>query len=198
MFRDESDKVMQKAHAQWGVGEDQDTASQSTASSSHDPSSSSSSKSPTLLPLRSATTPAHTLPSPPPSQMGSSTKVTPHIAETNPLISSVSPTMDEQGFQFYVNRYLIGHPDEPRHSGELQDYQWLWSPTLRDVSAAVGLASLSNLKNDSELMIHARSLYGSALRTAGQLIQSNSTVTVDITSQLVVMLALFEVCTKTT
>ena len=110
------------------------------------------------------------------------------------LPNAISPTLEEQGFQFYVNRYLLGHPDEPKTWEDLRGYDWLWTPTLKDVSTALGLAGLSNLREDNELMIVARRQYGKALHTAGELIKSNNTPDIDLTSKLVVMLALFEVC----
>lgn len=103
------------------------------------------------------------------------------------------PTQDELGFQFFINRYVIGHPDEPRSDAELGSYGLIWEPTLRDIVTAVGLASISNLRGDAELMVDARRRYGDALRTAGQIIHSSSPMCIDIMSRLIVMLAMFEV-----
>ena len=192
MFRDESSKVMQKAHAQWGVGEGPDASSQASTSGSvaNDPSPS---KSPLSLSSHGHPSPAETLPSPPASHAGSSATTNQIASEVSRLHSSVVPSLEEQGFQFYVSRYLIGHPDEPRNSKELKSYPWLFNPALRDVSAALGLAGLSNIRGDAELMTDARRRYGKALRTAGELIQSNNAPTIDLASRLVVMLAMFEV-----
>lgn len=107
--------------------------------------------------------------------------------------TSLSPTQEDQGFNFYVHRYLLGHPDEPRDAGELKICSWLWEPTLRDISTALGLASMSNLNGDKSLMVDARRRYGDALRTAGRLILSDANTEVDTTSRLVVQLAMFEV-----
>ena len=194
MFRDESSKVMQKAHAQWGVGEGPDTSSQASTSGSvlNDPSSS---KSPLSLSSHDQSSPTESFPSPPASHAGSSVTTNQTSTEVSRLHSSVMPSLDEQGFQFYVNRYLIGHPDEPRNSEELKSYEWLFNPALRDASAALGLAALSNIRGDAELMTDARQRYGKALRTAGELIQSNNAPIIDLASRLVVMLAMFEVGT---
>lgn len=174
MFRDESSKVIQKAHAQWGSGESPE-ASGSTPS-----------------PITRTQPPVdHALPSPSASQASSSTSLTPY--EAGAIQPAIMPTQDEQGFQFYVNRYLVGHPDEPRNDAELKAYGLIWEPALRDIVTAVGLASMSNLRGDAELMVDARRRYGDALRTAGQIIHSSSPVCIDVTSRLVVMLAMFEV-----
>lgn len=162
----------------------------------------SSSKSPvsatsaTSVVAHGRTPPSQSLPSPPASHTESAvstTKQQPWNEVASLKGSSVMPTLEEQGFQFYVNRYLVGHPDEPSNSDELKAYEWIYTPALRDVSAALGLAGLSNLRNDAELMEDARRRYGKALRTAGQLIYSNKAPNVDLTSRLVVMLAMFEV-----
>lgn len=177
---------MQKAHAQWGVGEE--GPPMTGESSSKSPISAASV-------TGQARTPSQSLPSPPASHAESAvstTKQQPWNELGSLTGSSVMPTLEEQGFQFYVNRYLVGHPDEPSNSDELKSYEWVYTPALRDISAALGLAGLSNLRNDGELMADARRRYGKALRTAGQLIQSNKAPNVDLTSRLVVMLAMFE------
>lgn len=58
--------------------------------------------------------------------------------------------------------------------------------------AAVGLASLSNLKGDSSMMTVARQKYGLALRQTGRLIQTSSMPDFEVTMRSVVMLAMFE------
>lgn len=63
--------------------------------------------------------------------------------------------------------------------------------------AAVGLASLSNLKGDSSMMTVARQKYGLALRQTGRLIQTSSMPDFEVTMRSVVMLAMFEVCALT-
>ncbi|KAG9255208.1 uncharacterized protein F5Z01DRAFT_635496 [Emericellopsis atlantica] len=188
MFRDESAKVMQKAHAQWGVGEEGVEAGTATA---YDDDAASSSKSPTpsfggdIVQL----SPVQTLPSPPASQAGSMPSGVRDLAKVQ---APILPTSEEQGFQFYVNRYLVGHPDEPRNLDELRSDTWLWDPALKDVSAALGLASLSNLRGDHEMMVSARKQYGKALRMAGSMLMSKDPSSVDVTARLVVLLAMYE------
>lgn len=63
--------------------------------------------------------------------------------------------------------------------------------------AAVGLASLSNLRGDHNLMTTARQRYGMALKQTGRLIQTSVTPDFEVTMRSVVMLAMFEVCALT-
>jgi hypothetical protein len=184
MFRDESSKVIQKAHAQWGV----DDVPEASGSAPAEPTLS---KPPASTLPHDQISAASTLPSPPSSHAGFSTDLAPYLH--GGVHPSIGESYEDQGFRFYINRYLIGHPDEPRTAAELSMGGWHWDPALRDIFTAVGLAGLSNLKGDLELMSTARRQYGSALRTAGQLIQSKQQPSVDVTSRLVVLLALFEV-----
>ncbi|KAL2680750.1 hypothetical protein Neosp_008353 [[Neocosmospora] mangrovei] len=108
------------------------------------------------------------------------------------LPTPVDPSLEEQGVQFYINRYLIGHPDEPKTPGDLSSTEWLWDPAVQDVMAAVGLASLSNLRGDQNLMTTARQRYGMALKQTGRLIQTSVTPDFEVTMRSVVMLAMFE------
>jgi hypothetical protein len=59
---------------------------------------------------------------------------------------------------------------------------------------AVGLASLSNLKSDPNMMTIARQKYGMALRQTRHLIQTSEMPDFEVTMRSVVMLAMFEVC----
>lgn len=178
MFRDESSKVIQKAHAQWGIEAGMDGSPVGSTVFNMDE----------YADLQS---PPSALPSPPHSTSGPVTMnrrptMGPYL---QPLIR---PNIEERGFSFYVNQYLVGHPDEPRNTREVQSEEWLGNPALRGLMVAVGLASLSNLSGKAELMPHARQRYGEALRAAGQMIRADDASSIDVTSRLVVMLALFE------
>ncbi|KAM6519750.1 hypothetical protein FALCPG4_013345 [Fusarium falciforme] len=239
MFRDESSKVMQKAHAQWGVGESgsemtAQASSSSSATSSASTSASAASSVPTLSCSTStntklapysapssaisssassttywSTSPSslvshQTSPPTPPSpnsyhQTSSSASAAQPVAVVPPprLPTPVDPSLEEQGVQFYINRYLIGHPDEPKTPGDLSSTEWLWDPAVQDVMAAVGLASLSNLRGDHNLMTTARQRYGMALKQTGRLIQTSVMPDFEVTMRSVVMLAMFEVCALT-
>lgn len=201
MFRDESNKVMQKAHAQWGVNDAPEPITPMVASStSPAPSSSSSSSSgssagaPSPMSNRRF---SHTSSSPLPSQSSSPTvaaiSTSNNIAPLSDVYPSISPSLEDQGVQFYINRYLLGHPDEPKTTDELAACGWLWSPELQDVRIAVGLAGLSNLKSDHDLMTTARHRYGIALRRTGQLIQQPDGLSLEAIMRAVVLLAMFEV-----
>ncbi|KAH6969826.1 hypothetical protein DER45DRAFT_65811 [Fusarium avenaceum] len=232
MFRDESSKVIQKAHAQWGVGDavseelTTQTSSSSLASSyasSASTQASSVSASSSMVSLHNHSVPSSDVsstisfksgwpaspvstssqrtssPGPPsPSSYsyrdGSSTTSTIQSIFIEPprLPTPVDLSIDEQGTQFYLNRYLIGHPDEPRSSSDLSTTGWLWDPAVQDVMAAVGLASLSNLKSDPNMMTIARQKYGMALRQTRHLIQTSEMPDFEVTMRSVVMLAMFE------
>lgn len=245
MFRDESSKVIQKAHAQWGVNEAgaevpfSQSSSRSVASSVSPASTASSNASSAALvlsdalPLNTSMAPYNQHfpasatevapstaswspgPSSPRSQVGyrtapptpPSTSSTDHptpstgstpgqLATTWPprLPTPMDPSLEEQGIQFYINRYLIGHPDEPKSPGDISSADWIWNPAVQDAMTAIGLASLSNLRSDKTLMTTARQRYGLALRQTGQLIQTSVTPDFDVTMRSVVMLAMFEVC----
>ena len=179
MFRDESSKVMQKAHAQWGVEAGMDislTAGDLVNIDDY---------------AQQVQSPPSALPSPPHSTSGPIIRARKPIGPR--LQTHVLPNIEERGFHFYVNRYLVGHPDEPRNIQEVQSEEWLGNPALRGLMAAVGLASLSNLSGEEGLMPHARHRYGEALRAAGQMIRADDASSIDVTSRLVVMLALFEI-----
>ncbi|KAF5019784.1 hypothetical protein F66182_8221 [Fusarium sp. NRRL 66182] len=230
MFRDESSKVIQKAHAQWGVGDSASeglssrhsssslsssissiastfasSVSTTSSSTSHNtystPSSAVSSKQSfnTGWPTSPVSITGHQ--SEPPSPLSpasfyhtpsSTTAVQPILIQPPRLPTPVDPSLEEQGIQFYVNRYLIGHPDEPGSPNELPNTEWLWDPSVQDVMTAVGLASLANLKGDSNLMTTARQRYGMALRQTGRLIQTSSMPDFEVTMRSVIMLAMFE------
>lgn len=176
MFRDESTKVMKKARAQWGPEEGE-------AGSSGSVTSTEVSRSTTSQRPRTATSVSS------PTSVASGNALIP--STPNPS-AKLGLTLDEQATQFYINRYVIGHPDEPRNADELAEIPWIWSPMLEDAMVAVGLAGLSNIRNDGELMTIARQRYGKALRQTGALISSKIAPSHEA-MRLIVMLALFEV-----
>lgn len=71
----------------------------------------------------------------------------PHFEDVT-LYSPPVTTLDDRGVQFYINKFLVGHPDEPKTVGDLSSTPWLWDPALQHVMAAVGLAGLSNLTDN--------------------------------------------------
>ncbi|KAI1755538.1 hypothetical protein F4782DRAFT_488884 [Xylaria castorea] len=181
LFRDESSKVIQRAHAQWGTG---------TPGSPPDDGSEASSPSSgptTISPSRRIThAPAGPVSSPP-------------TATAQEIIASriprrVEPNLDQRGLKFYVERYLLNHPDSPR-SPELMELYFGNDEAIRNVMIAVGLAGMSNLLGNKSMNLAARSKYVTALKQTGQLIASASRDPRTIVKPLrsIVTLALFEV-----
>ncbi|KAH7354075.1 hypothetical protein B0T11DRAFT_287996 [Plectosphaerella cucumerina] len=234
MFRDESTKVIRKAHAQWGldspstsgeavatgtVAEEPDmttpqVTSERRGSRTQTGHTSSEHKSPVKSRRPSSA-------SSPISQTGSAQVAPPCQAQKKARSSSLStsppaatrpnalsemgmekpslslvpigPTIEEQGVHFYVNRYLVGLPDEPKSTSDITASHWIWNPALQHIAAAIGLAGLSNLTGNAEMMAAARMKYGRALRQTGQLIQPPNSPSLDVTMRSVVMLAMYEV-----
>ncbi|KAF9875651.1 hypothetical protein CkaCkLH20_07032 [Colletotrichum karsti] len=214
MFRDESTKVIKKAHAQWGVAEGSENgASRSSVSTAPSPPPSSSpaysrKSTPTSTGAASrngkaiaspASSFALTSPSSSSRSAGSASPIAlpvikqEPVRDTSPISIRVGPTLEEQGLQFYVNRYLVGHPDEVKSAQDLAGEPWVWHPALQDVMTAVGLAGLYNLTGNVEMMATAREKYGSALRQTGKLIRPPHNPSIDVTMRAVVALAMFEV-----
>lgn len=166
---------MQKAKAQWG-GDEAEGSSSSSGSGSE--------TSPTTIVQRTGPTINYPHISPIPDRA--------FLLRPPTISASLSQNLDEQATNFYINRYIIGHPDEPRTAQDLSNVPWIWSPILSDAMVAVGLAGISNLNGDAELMTTAQARYGQALRQAGLLLGSNAAPSHEA-MRLIVMLALFEV-----
>ncbi|KAH8889308.1 hypothetical protein GQ53DRAFT_825620 [Thozetella sp. PMI_491] len=180
MFRDESTKVIQKAHASWGF-------EPAEASRSSEPSP--------ISPSPSSSTP-HDSPVSAASLDGSSSPSDHFAALALPRLSrAIDPTKVEQGIQFYLEHYLVGHPDEPRSLEELRKLSWIDSPGISEAMAAVGLAGMSNLHGNEELRRLSRQNYGLALQHTLRTLQNSKAEEVDLATRTraVVMLAMFEV-----
>ncbi|XXG96476.1 SAGA complex subunit Sgf73 [Hypoxylon texense] len=173
MFRDESSKVIQKAHAQWGSSGSPIDASGSTAGSSSSAWGNESLSG-------SSDSPSSSTPSPPQDVVSAR------------LPKRMDLNMEEQGMQFYINRYLMNHPDSPRTRDQVAAY-CAAADTTQNVMIAVGLAGLSNLQGDKNLNLIARSQYVAALKHTGQLIAANDPASLVARVRSVVTLALFEV-----
>lgn len=185
MFRDESSKVIQKAHAQWGIP---------GSPVQSDPGSSSQSPGPTTVVVLS--------PRRPPRRSTGSARPTPAVATQKTVASKiprrVEPNLDQRGLNFYVERYLLNHPDSPK-TPEVMDLYLGDDEAMRSVMIAVGLAGMSNLLGNKSMNMLARSKYITALKQTGQLIASASRDHKAIMKPLrsVVTLALFEVTIPT-
>ncbi|KAK1756191.1 white-opaque regulator 1 [Echria macrotheca] len=180
MFRDESTKVIQKAHAQWGV---QGPPSDSSEASGSSPPS----ISPSGTSGRSRTSIAESTGSSSPVSSEESRLAAPRV----PL--EITTTSVDRAVQFYLEHYVIGLPDEAKSGYELQQHRWVFAPTTRQVMAAVGLAGLSNIAGDKDTMLMARQQYGIALRDTAMALQNFQHHDVDITLRAVVMLGMFEI-----
>ncbi|OTA60288.1 hypothetical protein K449DRAFT_406385 [Hypoxylon sp. EC38] len=179
MFRDESSKVIQKAHAQWGSSGSPTEASGSSASAS--------SSSSTSAWAHSSPGSISTSESPP-----AVTPLPPHGIVSTRIPKKVDLNMDQQGIQFYINRYLMNHPDSPKTRDQVATY-FLNADAAQNVMIAVGLAGLSNLLGNKNMNLLARSKYVTALKQTGQLIASNDPAGLVARLRSVVTLALFEV-----
>ncbi|KAI1769182.1 hypothetical protein GGR53DRAFT_229416 [Hypoxylon sp. FL1150] len=174
MFRDESSKVIQKAHAQWGSSGSPVDASGSTVASGSSPAWASESVG------GSSDSPSSSVSSPPQELMSAR------------LPKRMDLNWEQQGLQFYINRYLMNHPDSPRTQDQVAEY-CAATNTPQIVMVAVGLAGLSNLSGDKNLNMFARSQYVAALKHTGELITANDPASLVARVRSVVILALFEV-----
>lgn len=215
MFRDESSKVMQKAHAQWGTQESPDASSTTTFISFNSPQSQSVSL-PSPDRPRSEPQPAKEKPAQPAAvhvQLTSGPALSARRASTAdrhlskgteaaaPALAKIPSILhtpiEDRGVQFYVNRYLIGHPDEVQSQEDLESpaNSWIWHPDLQDIMSAIGMAALANLSADVDMMNVARQKYGKALHCTGRLIlQKSPTEDNFVSTRSVILLAMFEVC----
>jgi hypothetical protein len=181
MFRDESNKVMKKAHAQWG-GASEVSEQGDSSGSSPDSASPSSARS-------RSSAPEATIPPP-------STTVTTSSRKTSAgkrLIKEICATPVDKGIQFYIEHYVIGLPDEPRAGHELQGVKWVHSRATRDIIAAVGMAGLSNLTGDNEMGTLSRYHYGLALHNVASSVRDPKSLELDLVMRIVVMMAMYEV-----
>lgn len=180
MFRDENFKVMQRAHAQWGVP----ASSGSSSAASGSPSASAS-------PISFVNTGGSTTPAAPKSRRSWSVQQAIVAAPRIPKV--VQPTVFEKGMQFYVDHYVLGYPQEPQTAADMQDSQWLSAPDTAGIMAAVGLSGLSNLTGDLQMEVAARQRYGVALRNTAKSIQNPARLDPRIALKTVVLLTMFEV-----
>ncbi|KAI0199590.1 hypothetical protein F4808DRAFT_209834 [Astrocystis sublimbata] len=183
LFRDESSKVIQKAHAQWGAGTPESSPTDGSSESSS-PIRGSATPSPTSnrIPGASAKLPSYEL------------TVAAREVITSRIPRRVEPNLDQRGLKFYAERYLLNHPDSPR-TPALMDVYFGDDEAIRNVMIAVGLAGMSNLLGNKSMNLAARAKYVTALKQTGQLLAGTSRDPQTIVKPLrsIVTLALFEV-----
>lgn len=109
------------------------------------------------------------------------------------LFKTVGASPTERGVQFYVDHYVLGHPEEPKTVGELFERQWFVDPLPQHLMAAIGLGGMSNLRDDPATKDLARAEYVLSLQEVGKAIQKPQAFDPHLLMRCVVMLALFEV-----
>ncbi|KAI0166602.1 hypothetical protein GGR57DRAFT_496864 [Xylariaceae sp. FL1272] len=175
MFRDESNKVIQKAHAQWGNPDSPIDDSQ-------------------IL----TTPPEQSVWMTHPTSSNRTRGATSTTAYTSVRLAKiprrVEPNLDQRGLQFYMERYLLNHPDSPAIP-ELNDKYFGEGDAIQNIMVAVGLAGMSNLLGNKSMNLAARSKYVTALKQTGQLIGSAMRSHASVSRPLlsIVTLAMFEV-----
>lgn len=102
-------------------------------------------------------------------------------------------TTVDKAIQFYIERYVIGLPDEPKAGQELQAQRWVHADATRGIMAAVGLAGLSNITGDKQMNTLARQHYGVALQNMSLSIRDVTRLDLEIALRAIVMMAMFEV-----
>lgn len=192
MFRDESKKVMRRAHQKWGTSRPSEDATSSSTTST----SPSSNDSHLALAIRQG--------SPYPVDANAPTPTTLTFIEESPLVvaasrlpKAVQSTTLEKGTRFYIERYIIGYPQEPATAADFHMAPWFSSPVISDIMAAVGLQALANLNKSKQIQIAARERYTLALANTVKLIKNSAQLDPGSSIRSVVMLAIFEVVSGT-
>lgn len=203
MFRDESSKVIQRARAQCGgrpadgIVEDNPALTGSSHASQSPQtklavlslvSYASSSASSASQPLSRDVTPLAAKTKPPPWQGRGGASV-----PTCNVPRPINPTLQQQGVRFYIEHYVLGHPGEPKTFADLSDRHWIFQPSMQNLMAAVGLASLSNLNGRQAMKRAAREQYGVVLGNIQRSLQAVKGSNIELALKTVVTLALFEV-----
>lgn len=85
----------------------------------------------------------------------------------------VESNIDQRGLKFYVERYLLNHPDSPQTPKLMQLY-FGDGDAMRSVMIAVGLAGMANLLGNKSMSLVARSKYVTALKQTGQLLATTT------------------------
>ncbi|KAL2270292.1 hypothetical protein VTJ83DRAFT_2476 [Remersonia thermophila] len=197
MFRDESSKVMQKAHAQWGVSEPSELGEASgslpTTTASPVPiRTRSSGPGATSTTTTTAAAAAAATASPSSAILPAKQRRRRSPEETR-LPTELKETPADKAIRFYIQNYIIGLPDEPRTAKDLQGTRWLHSREMRNIMAAVGLAAMSNLSGDKAMNTLAKQHYGQVLQTIASSMRNIATVDLDVVLRAVIIMAVYEV-----
>ncbi|KAL1843698.1 hypothetical protein VTJ49DRAFT_398 [Mycothermus thermophilus] len=183
MFRDESSKVMQKAHAQWGVSEPSELGEASGTS----PTTTAS-----PVPIRSRSSGPGGAASPSSATLATKQRRRRSLEETQ-LPPEIKETPVDKAIRFYIERYIIGLPDEPRTAKDLQGIRWIHSREMRNIMAAVGLAAMSNLSGDKAMNTLAKQHYGQVLQNIASSMKNIAALDLEVVLRAVVIMAVYEV-----
>jgi hypothetical protein len=220
MFRDESDKVIQKAHAQWGIGPGE---SSSAGSSSAVPSLTPDDDSPISAASWSVSpvTPASANADATRASLSSlqarkaarrhapAVRIKQEPGEDPPGVIVLhprgrtstaakvprgpDPTLDDKGIAFYVNRFMVGQPDQAITPVEVQLNPGNMHPLVLDMMSAIGLTAMYNLCNDGTMLHLAHNKYGSIIPRTASISTTRDVAQAHAFTRTVIMLALFEV-----
>ena len=124
---------------------------------------------------------------------------TPGTTENSLIGQSLNSTLEDQGTGFFFHNYIIESSKDSR--GHL-DYLPLPSQihrnsTLSIAVASIGMAALSNVRNDPNIMAKARLKYMSALRLTNATLRDPIQAREDQTLTAVILLSMFEVSLTT-
>jgi hypothetical protein len=114
----------------------------------------------------------------------------------SPTVScALVPSRESQGIRYFLVNYVMDDVDFcAGHMQNLRSWKTTQSKTLQVAMGAVGLAGLSNQRNDLSLMAKARHQYALALRMTKGHLADPSRCKQDRTITAVGLLGLFEVC----
>ncbi|POS73217.1 hypothetical protein DHEL01_v208391 [Diaporthe helianthi] len=218
MFRDETVKVEKKVRASWG--REDGVASSSTSSPTDASVRQGPDKTKRSSSMASSATPSSLYVSTPSPSFASISPTSPNSpsvkgvkgGSVSPLTTTGSPTTTrlkfegwdssklppailtdpaELGLTFYVNRYIIGYPDEVRKAEDLSSQTWFQSSSSQTTMAALGLAGMANLHDDRQLQHLSRIKYGEALALTNSALH-NPLQNLEAAIKTTVMLALFQ------
>lgn len=184
MFRDESSKVIRRAHKKWGIAEPADEAGPSSASPT-------SSGSPASIGDRRGSI-AFTE-----SSLSPTFKEEGYQGALSRIPMVVQPTDVDIGTRFYVDKYIIGYPQEPETPADFHTAPWFSSPVISDIMSAVGLAAQANLTGNKALKMAALERYSSAVTNTRKLIANPAELDPPSVMRSVVLLAMYEVVSGT-
>ena len=111
--------------------------------------------------------------------------------------SSVRTAIEYQGILFFFKHYIstrkVKSTEEPDAALSRFCSPGPYSELIFDAATSVGLAALSNARNDSSLMVYARSRYGSVIRATSAVLQKPEADAFRRMFKVATLLGLFEV-----